>query len=80
MYNLAALACYSENEGHFLFQVAGGVKVCWSQALFFQILNFFRTIDLEQRIWHYRVSVVKKNWMILNFAKKKQQQQNLTSV
>ena len=47
MYNLDASPCYSENEGHFLLQVAGGVKVYevkhyFSNLSFFY--NFFRTI------------------------------------
>ena len=35
MYNLAASDRYSENEWHFLLQVAGGVRVYWGRALFF---------------------------------------------
>ena len=58
----------------------------WGQALFFKhYLRFPQTtitselFALQQRIWHHRVSLVKTNPVISNFARNKKQLQNFTS-
>ena len=71
-------SCFSllqRKWGTFLLQVACGVKVYLGQALFFKPYVFLQfhpnyVLALQQRIWHYRVSLVKKNRMMLNAPKK----------
>ena len=63
--------------GWIIFDWPGQALFCKPYVFFLQFRPKY-VLVLQQRIWHYRVSLVKKNRMIFNFAPKSQFQ-NLTS-